>query len=281
MSQAGMNENSLNADSVATETQTVLSKDGTTIAYEKVGAGPALVLVDGALCYREFGPCRSLANHLADRFTVYFYDRRGRGESGDTQPYAAEREYEDLEAVIRATRANAYIAGFSSGAALALQAAASGMKMRGLAAYEAPYLGLKEVKGRKPDHLGTLKGLIARGDRGGAVGFFMVKMVGAPPFLPLMMRLFPKVWKQLKGVAHTLPYDATVMGNFEVPTAMLGNITVPTLVMGGSKAKPNMAAAVMGVADAVPGSLHKTLTGQTHQVKDEAIAPELIEFFME
>lgn len=264
---------------VAGHTQMVKSRDGTAIAYEKVGSGPALVLVDGALCYRGFGPCRSLANHLADRFTVYFYDRRGRGDSGDTQPYAAEREYEDLEAVIGAAGEYAFVAGFSSGAALALQAAASGTKMRKLAVYEAPYVGLKQVKGREIDYLSHLNELIARGDRGGAVGFFMVKMVGGPAYLPVMMRLFPKIWKQLKGVAHTLPYDATVMGSFEVPATMLGKITVPTLVMGGSKAKPNMAAAVKGVADAVPGSLHKTLAGQTHQVKDEAIAPELRGFF--
>lgn len=276
----------MSADAATTQTHTVTSADGTTIAYEKVGTGPALVLVDGALCYREFGPCRSLATHLADRFTVYFYDRRGRGESGPSDgpgaaPYAPEREYEDLAAVIDATGGDAFVTGFSSGAALALQAAASGVKMRRLASYEAPYIGLKQVKGVKPDYLGHLKGLIAKDDRGGAVGYFMVKMVGGPFFLPAMMRLFPKVWKQLKGVAHTLTNDATVMGSFEVPTALLARITMPTLVMGGSKAKPNMVAAVNGVADAVPGSVRRTLAGQTHQVKDEAIAPELIAFFGE
>jgi pimeloyl-ACP methyl ester carboxylesterase len=259
--------------------QYATSKDGTVIAYEKVGTGPALVLVDGALCSRDFGPCRSLASHLADRFTVYFYDRRGRGESGNVLPYSADKEYQDLEAVIGAAGGDAYVAGFSSGAALALQAAASGVKMRKLASYEAPYVGLNQVKGRDVDYLATLNELIAKGDNGGAVGFFMVKMVGGPAFLPLMMRLMPKVWKQLKAVATTLPYDATVMGPFIVPTGTLAKITVPTLVMGGSKAKPNMAAAVQGVADAIPGSVHKTLAGQTHQVADAAIAPELIEFF--
>jgi pimeloyl-ACP methyl ester carboxylesterase len=269
----------MSAGETQTQTGTVTSQDGTTIAYEKVGSGPALVLVDGALCYREFGPCRSLAHHLADRFTVYFYDRRGRGDSGDTQPYAAEREYQDLAAVIEAAGGDTYVAGFSSGAALALQAAASGVAMRKLAAYEAPYVGLKAVKGVTPDYLGHLKQLLAKEDRGGAVGYFMVKMVGGPAFLPVMMRLMPKVWKQLKAVAHTLPYDATVMGDFQVPSDVLATIAVPTLVMGGSKAKPNMVAAVSGVADAVPGSVRKTLAGQTHQVKDEAIAPELIAFF--
>jgi Predicted hydrolases or acyltransferases (alpha/beta hydrolase superfamily) len=273
-------------DAVSTQIPTVASADGTRIAYEKVGSGPALVLVDGALCYREFGPCRSLASHLADRFTVYFYDRRGRGASGPSAgaaaaPYAPEREYEDLAAVIDAAGGDAFVAGFSSGAALALQAAASGVTMLRLASYEAPYIGLKEVRGVRPDYLGHLTGLLAKDDRGGAVGYFMVKMVGGPAFLPVMMRMFPKVWKQLKGVAHTLTNDATVMGGFDVPVAMLAKIAVPTLVMGGSKAKPNMVAAVQGVADAVPGSVRKTLAGQTHQVKDEAIAPELIAFFGE
>ena len=259
--------------------QTARSQDGTAIAYEKVGSGPALVLVDGALCSRGFGPCRGLANALADRFTVYFYDRRGRGESGDTQPYAAEREYEDLEAVIGAAGADSYVAGFSSGGALALQAAASGVKMRKVAVYEPPYVGLSDAKGQKVDYLGHLNGLIAKGDRGGAVGYFMVKMVGGPRFLPIMMRLFPKAWKQLTAVAHTLPYDATVMGDFEVPVTALGRVSVPTLVMAGSKARPNMTAGVRAVADAVPGARHKTLAGQTHQVKNEAIAPALTAFF--
>jgi pimeloyl-ACP methyl ester carboxylesterase len=264
----------------ATTTQTVTSKDGTVIAYEKVGSGPVLVLVDGAMCYRDFGPCRSLANRLADRFTVYFYDRRGRGASGDTQPYAPEREYEDLAAVIGAAGGDAFVLGFSSGAALALQAAASGVSMRKLASYEAPYVGINLKKGVEPDYLAELNSRLARGDRGGAVGYFMVDMVGGPAFLPIMMRLMPKVFTQLKNVAHTLPYDTQVMGGtFTVPSETLAKIAVPTLVMGGSKAKPNMAAAVQGVADAIPGSVHRILAGQTHQVKDEAIAPELVEFF--
>jgi pimeloyl-ACP methyl ester carboxylesterase len=260
-------------------TDTVTSNDGTTIAYEKVGSGPALVLVDGAMCYRAFGPCRSLANHLADRYTVYFYDRRGRGESGDTKPYAPEREYEDLAAVIAAAGGDAYVLGFSSGAALALQAAASGVTMRKLASYEAPYVGINLKRGREPDYVAELTNRLDRGDRGGAVGYFMVDMVGGPAFLPLMMRLMPKVFTQLKGVAHTLVYDTKVMNGFVAPTATLRKIGVPTLVMGGGKAKPNMVKAVQDVADAVPGSVHKTLPGQTHQVANEAIAPELVAFF--
>lgn len=257
-------------------TEFTTSKDGTRIAYERVGSGPALVLVDGAMCYRDFGPCRSMAEHVKDKFTVYFYDRRGRGESGDTAPYSPEREYEDLAAVIAATGEDPYVLGYSSGGGLALQAAASGVPMRKLASYEAPFVGKNP---RVPDYEPTLDALIAKDDRAGALSFFMVKMVGGPAFLPLMMRLMPKVFRQLKAVAHTLPYDARVMGDFEVPAATLAKITVPTLVMGGGKAKPNMTAAVAGVAAAIPGAVLVTLPGQTHQVKDEAIAPEVEAFF--
>lgn len=262
-----------------THAQTVTSKDGTLIAYEKVGSGPALVLVDGALCYRDFGPCRPLAEKLADRYTVYFYDRRGRGESGDTAPYAPEREFEDLAAVIAAAGGDAYVLGFSSGGGIALQAAASGVKMKKLASYEAPFIGGVFKKGKPVDALAELKAKLAAGDRSGAVGYFMVDMVGGPPFLPLMFKLMPKVGKQLAAAAPTLPYDAELMRGFVVPKVELAKITVPTLIMGGGKAKPNMVAAVKGVADAVPGSVHHTLPGQTHQVKDEAIIPEIVAFF--
>jgi len=259
---------------------TVTSKDGTTIAYEKIGTGPALVLVDGAMCYRDFGPCRSLATHLSGSYTVYFYDRRGRGASGDSPEYAPEREFEDLAAVIGAAGGDAYVLGFSSGGALALQAAASGVRMTKLASYEAPFIGPVVVKGKTVDTLAELRSRLARGDRSGAVGYFMVEMVGGPAFLPFMMKyLMPKVGKQLAAVAHTLPYDVELMRGFVVPAAELARITTPTLVMGGSKAKPNMVAAVQGVADAVPDAVHRMLAGQTHQVKDEAIAPEILEFF--
>ncbi len=260
-------------------TLTTTSKDGTTIAYEKIGSGPALVLVDGAMCYREFGPCRSAAEYLADKFTVYFYDRRGRGESGNTEPYAPEREYEDLAAVIDAAGGDAYVLGYSSGGALALQAAASGVPMKKLASYEAPYVGITAKHGVTPNYLDELNARLAKGDNGGAVGYFMVDMVGGPAFLPLMMRLMPKVYRQLKAVAPTLPHDTRVMNTFTVPKDLLARVTVPTLVMGGSKAKPNMVKAVQDVAAAVPGSVHKTLAGQTHQVSNEAIAPELVAFF--
>ena len=260
-------------------TEFATSNDGTQIAYESIGTGPALVLVDGALCYRDFGPCRSLAEYLQKRFRVTFYDRRGRGDSGETAPYAPEREYEDLASVIAAAGGDAFVLGYSSGGALALQAAASGVRMKKLASYEAPFLGINSKKGKPLNYLADLTALLDRGEREGAVGYFMVDIVGGPKFLPLMFKFMPKVLAQLKAVAPTLLNDVRVMNTFAAPTATLARIEVPTLVMGGSKAKPKMVKAVRDTAAAVPGSVRKTLPGQTHQVKDEAIAPELIAFF--
>jgi pimeloyl-ACP methyl ester carboxylesterase len=260
-------------------TEFATSTDGTRIAYEKSGTGPALVLVDGALCYREFGPGRDVSAALADEYTVYIYDRRGRGESGDTLPYAPEREVEDLAAVIAATGGDAFVMGQSSGAGIALEAASAGVPMRKLAVYEAPYVGVTKVKGVARDYLGDLDALLAAGKRAKAVDYFMVKMVGGPAFLPLMFRLMPKVFAKLQAIAHTLPYDTRVMSGFVAPAARLAKITVPTLVMGGSKGAAPMKEAVHTVADSVPGAIHKTLAGQTHQVSPAVLAPELKGFF--
>ena len=248
------------------------SKDGTRIAYESIGGGPALVLVDGAMCYREFGPAKDVAAALVDSYTVYWYDRRGRGESGDTLPYAPAREVEDLAVVIAAAGGDAYVMGQSSGGALVLEAAASGVKMRKVASYEAPYVG------QSTDFLAKQKQLIADGNRKGAIDYFMTTMVGAPFFMPLMMRLMPKVFRQLQAVAHTLPYDTELLSGFEVP-ARFASITTPTLVMGGSKYKANMKKAVHDVAGIVPDAKLVILEGQTHQVSPTVLAPVLKEFF--
>ncbi len=249
------------------------SKDGTRIAYESLGSGPALVLVDGALNSRAFGAAKDVAKALADSYTVYWYDRRGRGESGDTLPYAPAREIDDLAAVIAAAGGGAYVMGQSSGAALVLEAAASGLKMRKLASYEAPYVG------QSTDFLAKQKQLIADGDRKGAVDYFMTTMVGGPFFMPLMMRLMPKVFRELQAVAHTLPYDTELLNGFEVPTERFASIKTPALVMGGSKFKPNMKKAVYDVAGAVPDATLVILEGQTHQVSPAVLAPALKEFF--
>ena len=257
-------------------TQFTTSTDGTTIAFETIGSGPALVLVDGAMCFREFGPARTVAAELADNYAVYVYDRRGRGESGDTAPYAVQREIEDLAAVIEAAGGDAYVMGQSSGGALVLEAAASGVPMKKLAAYESPYVGLRAGR----DYQGDLERLLSAGKRRAVIDYFMVKMVGGPWFLPLMMRMMPKVIAKLEAVAHTVPYDARVMGPaFAVPDDSFARIAVPSLILAGSKGKPQMLAAQERIAAAIPGARHHVLAGQTHQVSEKVLAPQLTEFF--
>lgn len=255
------------------------SADGTSISVERIGAGPALVLVDGAFCGRSFGPARGLATKLADSFSVYFYDRRGRGDSGDTKPYSVEREIEDLAAVISYAGGNAFVYGISSGAALALEAAAAVVPMRKLAIYEVPYTGVGETQGGPIDHDSHLKDLLARNKRGAMISYFLVKMIGVPAFVPIMLRFMPKVWSSQKAAANTLPHEVAVLNNFTAPLDRLAKITVPTLVIVGGKAAPSMAAAQTSAAEANPQAEHHTLEGQTHQVSDAAMAAELRGFF--
>jgi pimeloyl-ACP methyl ester carboxylesterase len=259
-------------------TKQAISKDGTVISYERSGRGPALILVDGALCSRAFGPMPKLAPLLAEHFTVFMYDRRGRGQSGDTQPYSKEREVEDIAALIREAGGSAFLVGLSSGAALALEAAASGLPVTKVAAYEPPFIaeGTHHVV---PDHQRQLRALVGEGKRGGAVQYFMRDMVGVPAPAVLVMRLMPWMWRKLEAVAHTLPYDAAVMGDFKVPTARLRSIAIPTLVMHGSKTDVRLRNAANAAAGAIPGARHTTLAGQTHNVKPAALTPAVVEFF--
>jgi pimeloyl-ACP methyl ester carboxylesterase len=262
-----------------TQVTRITSADGTPISVEHIGTGPSLVLVDGAFCGRSFGPARPLATTLADSFTVYFYDRRGRGDSGDTRPYSVEREIEDLAAVITHAGGNAFVYGISSGAALALEAAAAGIPIRKLATYEAPYTGVGDAEGVPVDHAGHLNALLAQNKRGAMVSYFLVKMIGVPAFVPVMLRLMPRIWKSQKDAANTLPYEIAVLNNFTAPTDRLAHITVPTLVMVGGKAAPAMVTAQSTTTTAIPDALHHTLEGQTHQVSDTVIAAELRGFF--
>ena len=256
----------------------VISRDGTAIAYERSGSGPTVILVDGALCRRAFGPMPKLAPLLAPHFSVVMYDRRGRGESGDNQPYSREREVEDIAALMHSAGGSASLVGLSSGAALALDAAASGLPVQTVVAYEPPYVAEGSDR-NSGEYEVELKRLIAAGDRGGAVKYFMRTMVGVPMPIVVMMRLMPWIWRKLEAVAHTLPYDAAVMSGFRVPAGRLAAIKVPALVMHGSKTDARLKKAAESVASAVPGARHRTLEGQTHNVKPEVLAPAILEFF--
>jgi pimeloyl-ACP methyl ester carboxylesterase len=255
----------------------VHSKDGTRIGYTRSGSGPALILIDGALCSRAFGPSAKLSAMLAPHYTVYAYDRRGRGESGDTHSYSPAREVEDLAALIEEGGGSASLLGLSSGGALALEAAAAGLAVTKLIAYEPPYVDDSGQHGGAR-HATELSRLVAGGDRGGAVKYFMKDMVGAPAAFVMIMRLMPWVWRKLEAVAHTLPYDAAVMTEFKVPRTRFASIARPTLVMNGAKTDARLKAAARVIADVVPGAEHRELAGQTHNVKPGVLTPAVMQF---
>jgi pimeloyl-ACP methyl ester carboxylesterase len=260
---------------------TAISKDGTPIAFSRTGSGPALIVVDGALCYRASGPSGPLATALADRFTVYTYDRRGRGESGNTMPYAVEREVEDLEAVISAAGGKAFVYGVSSGAALALEAADRGLPIARLALYEAPFIVDSSRAPIPPDFLDRVNAAIDRGRRGEAVTLFL-KLVGVPGIFTILMRFTP-AWSKLTAVAHTLPYDITLVKNHEegkpLPRGQWACATSPTLVMDGGKSPAWMRNAMRSLAEVLPHATYRTLPGQTHMINAKAHLPALVEFF--
>jgi pimeloyl-ACP methyl ester carboxylesterase len=256
----------------------VTSNDGTGIAYDERGSGPAVILVDGALCYRSFGPMPHLAELLAPHFTVYNYDRRGRGDSSDIQPYAFAREIEDIEALLVAAGGSAFVFGTSSGGCLALEAALQlGDKIKKLAMYEPPYNSEKGIQQAWKEYREQLAELLAAGHRGDAAELFM-KSVGTPGDQIEGMRHAP-IWSVFEAVAPTLAYDAAVLGeDRSVPTERAAKVVVPTLVMNGT-AIPFMLDTAQALASAIPHAQHRTLEGQTHDVNLEVLAPVLVEFF--
>ena len=262
--------------------QKVTSKDGTVIAYERVGKGPAIILVDGALQYRAFDQGTvQLANLLKDHFTVIYYDRRGRGDSIDTQPYAVEREIEDIEALINIMGGYAFIFGISSGAALALEAAIKlGDKVKKLAMYEAPYNSDGDARKAWMEYRKQLTELLNTGNRGGALALFMM-LTGMPSDQVPEMGKHP-MWPMLEAVAHTLAYDAAILGeDASVPAQKAAGISVPALIMAGEASYPFMHITAKELAKAIPNGKYLILKGQTHEVAAEALNPVLIKFFTE
>ena len=265
-----------------TTVNTVRSHDGTPIAFERTGDGPPLILVDGALCHRACGPARPLAARLADRFTVYAYDRRGRGDSGDAAPYWVEREVEDIDALIRHAGGSAHVYGISSGAVLALEAANRGLAIDRLAVYEAPFV-VDDSRPPIPDgYRARLLELLADGRRADAVRHFMRNAAGLPPVVVTLMRLMP-AWPKLTAVAHTLAYDHEILGDTgsgrPLSACRWAEATVPTLALAGGKSPQWMRTAMRSLAGVLPDARYRTLAGQTHMVKPKALAPVLAEFF--
>jgi pimeloyl-ACP methyl ester carboxylesterase len=261
----------------------VTSADGTPIAYDRIGDGPPLILVDGALCYRGSGPNGALATELADRFTVVTYDRRGRGESGDNVPYAVEREVDDLDALIAEVGGSASVYGISSGAALALEAANRGSSIDRLALYEVPFVVDHSRAPIPAGYVTELGRLVAEDRRGDAVRYFMRRGVGLPAPVVAMMRFMP-AWSTLKRLAHTLPYDTALTAELQhgrpLPADRWSSISAPTTVICGGKSPAWMRSAMRELAAVVPGAQHRTLEGQTHVVKPRALAPMLTETFV-
>jgi len=258
---------------------TVTSKDGTTIAYDRLGDGPTtVVLVTGAMCARNTND--RLAELLSANFTVINYDRRGRGDSGDTQPFSVQREIEDIEALIAAAGGSACLYGISSGGALVLEAAAAGVPASKLAVYEIPYYELEDMRERGREYWVNLSAAVAEGRNGDAVDLFM-GLVGLPEEMIAGMHHAPH-WPAMEAIAPTLPYDARALGIAEgsvIPEARLASIETPALVLDGGASDAWMREAQQRVAKTLPNAEYGTLEGQTHQVSEDALVPALVKFF--
>jgi len=257
--------------------QRVRSADGTMIAFERVGQGPGLVLVTGALTDRTV--TRSVAAALAPRFSVYAYDRRGRGSSGDTAPYSAEREVEDLAAVIGAAGGSALVFGHSSGAVLALEAAARGLAITRLAAYEPPYL--TDASRRRPadDLAGTLAALVASGQRAETIRLFWAEGPGFDARTIALMQASP-MWPGLLALAHTVPYDVALCGpGMRMPADRMAAIRIPVLLLDGGLSADWARHTMQALAGTIPGARRVTLDGQEHGAADDILVPVLTKFF--
>lgn len=251
----------------------VMSGDGTPIAYRRSGDGPPVVLVGGAFSTAETQA--PLARLLSRSFGVLTYDRRGRGASGDTAPYAVEREIEDLEALLAETGGSASVYGMSSGAALVLEAAAAGLPITQLALYEPPYsTAPADGVGR---HVERLTALLALERRGDAVELFL-SAVGLPRDVVAEMRA-SAAWPNLTALAHTLAYDSAVLGAGPVPVERLASVGARVMVIDGGASPLFLRSAARAVAAALPRGRHRTLTGQTHEVAPQVLAPMLEDFF--
>jgi pimeloyl-ACP methyl ester carboxylesterase len=262
---------------------TVNSSDGTTIAFDRTGDGPPIIVVDGAFSHRAINPTSpKLAALLAPRFSVYTYDRRGRGESGDTKPYAVAREVEDLEALIAQAGGAADVFGGSSGAMLALDAAAQGAAITRLALYEPPFVVDDSRPPLPADYQSRLQALLAADRRGDAVALFFTEAMLMPRDAVDQMRSGP-FWAELEKVAPTLAYEGALFGDTmsgkPLSSERWGSVAVPTLVIDGGASPAFMHNGADALAGLLPNAQRRTLEGQTHDVAAEALAPVLVDLF--
>jgi hypothetical protein len=261
--------------------QTVTSKDGTTIAYDRLGDGPPVILVTGAMCARDTNA--ELAERLSESLTVINYDRRGRGDSGDGSPgslVSLDREIEDLAALVAEAGGSAAFYGISSGGALVLEAAASGLDVTRLAVYEVPYSADEEAQARGRAYARNVTAAVAEGRGGDAVDLFL-GLVGMPADMIAGMHHAPH-WPGMEAIGHTLPYDAAALGFATgglLPEDKLTTITAPALVLDGGESRPWMREMQQRIAKTLPHAEYHTLDGQTHDVSPAVLAPTLVKFF--
>lgn len=266
------------------DARSVTSRDGTTIAFERSGDGPPVILVAAALSDRS--DTRKLAALLAPHHSVVNYDRRGRGASGDTPPYALDRECEDIEALVKEVGGSALLFGSSSGAVLALEAAARGVGVERLALFEPPFVVSEQQVAKAADLAARVGEALGAGRRGEAVALFMNRAVGVPTAGVWMMRLMRRTWGNLEAMAHTIPYDLTIMDGYRqggpLPAERWASVAVPTLVLDGAKSPDHLRAAAAALADALPNAQHRTLEDVSHAsvvMAPKKLVPTLERFF--
>jgi pimeloyl-ACP methyl ester carboxylesterase len=251
------------------------SSDGTTIAYEKAGDGPPLIIVGGAFHDRNAGA--PLARALSSHFTVVTYDRRGRGDSGDSATYSVAREVQDLGAVLCEVGGSASLYGISSGGILALEAAAAGYPVGRIAAFEPPYhCGQGPVLG--PEVVPRLAELTRAGKRSEMVEYFLSDVMVVPSRDIEQMRRM-HMWPELEAVAHTLIYDTRLVGDRSWPAARMASVTGPTLIMSSRSSAPWMRHTAQTIAENLAGGEHRSVNGTPHDASPRVLAPVLIPFF--
>jgi pimeloyl-ACP methyl ester carboxylesterase len=246
--------------------QTVTSRDGTRIAYERSGSGPGIVFAPGV--FNDHTRCADLASALGRDHTVILYDRRGRGESGDTPPYAIEREVEDLAALVSLVDGPVTVFGYSSGAILALLAAASGVPMGGLVMFEPPYAFGRPVDGGMPARLAEL---VAAGRPGDAVATFQTEVIGLPAETVAHIRQSP-MWPGLEAMAQSMVYDATITATLAVPTAAMTAATTPALIMYGASTWPGLRDAAHELAKLMPAARLIEVDAANHDIPTQETA---------
>ncbi|HEY7023247.1 MAG TPA: alpha/beta hydrolase [Ktedonobacterales bacterium] len=261
---------------------TVTSQDGTRIGFDKVGSGPAVILVNGAMSYRAMDPTLAqLAGLLGAHFTVYNYDRRGRGESGDTKPFVKEREIEDIQALVVDAGGQAMLFGISSGGAVALEAAAALPGITKVVVYEVPFI-VDDSREPLHDYAGYTAKLVADGKLDELVEYFITTVVGMPAEFVGGMKQDQAMWDGMKSIAPTIPYDAAFVGAFmegkPLPADHWTKVTMPALVADGGASPDWMGHAADALAKVLPDASRQTLAGQTHMVDPNALAPVMIEF---